>query len=55
MIDFARACVASVPDVVLSIVGEPVTSREKEEECRIIANSVGATLRVRKYEGALPK
>mgnify|MGYP003412066230 FL=1 len=32
MIDFAKECTSHVPNVILSIVGEPITSPEKQEE-----------------------
>lgn len=50
LLAFARAVAASVPEVVLTVVGEPVTDAAKQERCRAIAESVGARLRVRKYE-----
>lgn len=52
MLKFAKDCVAVVPTVVLTVVDEPVTSLENQARCREIATSIGATLRVRKYEGA---
>lgn len=50
LIDFAKACSAVVPNVVMSVVGPPVTSPENIEKCRIIASAAGASLRVRDYE-----
>ena len=50
MIDFAKECTSHVPNVILSIVGEPITSPEKQEECHSIAESIGAKLRIRPYE-----
>jgi TatD family-associated radical SAM protein len=50
MLDFAREAAACVPEVVMSVVGEPVTSLEKQRRCRAIAESLGAGLRVRPYE-----
>lgn len=50
MLDFARACVKSVPHVVMTVVGEPVTSPEKQERCRALCDKLGVTLRVRPYE-----
>ena len=50
LLDFARAAVASVPEVVMTVVGEPVTSREKQERCRAIAEGLGARFRVRVCE-----
>lgn len=52
LLDFASACRGIVPEVVLTVVGEPVTSKENQEKCRTIAESVGAALRVRRYEGS---
>ncbi len=50
MLDFTESCRTIVPNVVMSIVGAPVTSPENEAKCRIIAESRGAVLRVRPYE-----
>ena len=50
LLDFARSAVASVPEVVMTVVGEPVTSREKQERCRAIAEGMGAKFRVRACE-----
>lgn len=50
MLDFTSQCVSSIPCVVMSVVGEPVTSLEDIEKCRSIAAGVGATLRVRAFE-----
>ena len=50
MLDFARMAVVSVPEVVMTVVGEPVASREKQERCRAIAENLGARFRVRAYE-----
>ena len=51
LLKFAKDAVACVPEVVLTVVGEPVTSAEKQERCRAVAESLGAKLRVRRYEG----
>jgi radical SAM enzyme (TIGR04100 family) len=51
MLNFARECVQCVPRVVMTVVGEPVTSPEKQERCRALCADLGATLRVRPYEG----
>lgn len=51
LLQFAKDCVAIVPSVVLTVVDVPVTSLENQAKCREIASSIGATLRVRKYEG----
>ena len=50
MLNFTRECTKYVPKVVMTVVGEPVTSLEDQEKCRKICESVGATLRVRPYE-----
>ncbi len=51
MLDYARDCVGYVPKVVMTVVGEPVTSAEEQERCRALCESLGVTLRVREYEG----
>jgi len=51
LLEFAREAVAAVPEVVMTVVGEPVTSLEKQGRCRAIAEGLGARLRVRPYEG----
>lgn len=50
MLNFTRECTQYVPNVVMTVVGEPVTSPEEQETCRKICAGVGATLRVRPYE-----
>ena len=50
MLKFAKEAAAILPSVVMTVVGEPVTSLEKQERCRAIAEGVGAWLRVRPYE-----
>ena len=52
MLKFTQEAAALLPDVVMTVVGEPVTSREKQERCRAIATRLGARLRVRPYEPA---
>lgn len=51
LLKFAHEAVAAVPEVVMTVVGEPVTSLAKQQRCRAIAESLGARLRVRPYEG----
>ena len=51
LIDFAAECVRRVPDVVMTVVDEPATTKAAQEACRRIAESIGARLRVRRYEG----
>ncbi len=50
MLSFARSCVPYVPHVVMTVV-DVVTSPEEQEKSRRIAESLGAKLRVRAYEG----
>ena len=50
LLRFAKDAVAAVPEVVLTVVGEPVTSLEKQARCRALAESLGAHLRIRPYE-----
>lgn len=50
MLDFTKACAAVVPKVVMTVVDEPVTSKADQEKCRVIAESLGAALRVRPFE-----
>ena len=58
MLDYARSCKGYVPDVVLTIVGSPVTTPEVQAKCRAIADGIGVRLRIRPYEnlgsGATP-
>ena len=51
MLAFAKEAAAILPEVVMTVVDEPVTSPEKQERCRRIASGLGARLRVRPYEG----
>ena len=50
MLKFTKECTKYVPNVVMTVVDE-VTSKHEQEICRKICESVGATLRVRAYEG----
>ena len=50
MIDFAKSCHGNIPNIILSIVGEPITSLETQEKCRAIAQSIDVKLRIRPYE-----
>ena len=50
MLKFTQEAAALLPSVVMTVVGEPVTSLEKQELCRKIAEGLGARLRVRPYE-----
>ncbi len=49
MLTFAKNCTEYVPNVMMTVV-DVVTSKEEQELCRKICESVGATLRVRPYE-----
>jgi hypothetical protein len=51
MLAFARQAVSYVPEVVMSVVGEPVTDAAKQARCRAVAEGLGARLRVRPFEG----
>ena len=50
MLKYTEECTKYVPSVVMTVVDE-VTSKEEQELCRKICESIGATLRVRPYEG----
>ena len=50
LLAFTKEAAAVVPEVVMTVVGEPVTSLEKQARCRALAESLGARLRVRPYE-----
>ena len=50
MLQFAKECTAYVPSVIMTVV-DVVTSKEEQEACRQICESVGATLRIRPFEG----
>ena len=50
MLRFAKEATAYVPHVVMTIVGEPVTTPEKQAACQAICDRLGVTLRVRPYE-----
>ena len=52
LLAFTKEAAAVVPEVVMTVVGEPVTSLEKQARCRAVAESLGARLRVRPYEAA---
>ncbi len=49
MLRFTKDCTDYVPNVMMTVV-DVVTSKEEQELCRKICESVGATLRVRPYE-----
>ncbi len=50
MLRFTKDCTRYVPNVMMTVVGEPITTPEEQETCRKICESVGAKLRVRPYE-----
>ena len=50
MLDFAKECTKYIPNVVLTTVDTTI-SHEEEEECRRICESIGATYRIRPWEG----
>ena len=50
VLKFTKECTKYVPSVVMTVVDE-VTSKEEQEICRKICESVGATRRLRAYEG----
>ena len=50
LLAFAREAASAVPEVVLTVVGEPVTDVAKQARCRALAESLGARLRVRPFE-----
>ena len=47
---FAADAVRAGLEVVMTVVGEPVTDAAKQARCRAICRALGATLRVRPYE-----
>ena len=49
MLAFTKECTKYVPSVVMTVV-DVLTSKEEQEKCKAICNSVGATLRIRPYE-----
>ena len=55
LLAFAKEAAAVVPEVVMTVVGEPVTSLAKQARCRALAESLGARLRVRPYEASAAK
>lgn len=48
MLNFTKDCTKYVPSVIMTVV-DVVTSKEEQEVCRTICESVGATLRIRPY------
>lgn len=50
MLDFAKKCVSHVPQVIMSTVETTIT-KEEEARCQAICDSIGATYRIRPWEG----
>ena len=50
MLKFTQEAAALLPSVVMTVVGEPVTSLEKQARCRAICERLGVRLRVRPFE-----
>jgi len=50
LLHFAQESLRYVPKVVMTIVGEPVTTPEKQAACRAICDRLGVNLRIRPYE-----
>ena len=50
MLDFAKDSTKFVPDVVMTIVGSPVTTPEVQSKCKAITDELGVRLRIRPYE-----
>ena len=50
LLHFAEEAKKYVPNVVMTIVGEPVTSKEKQAACQAICDRLGVRLRIRPYE-----
>ena len=50
LLKFAREAREYVPNVVMTIVGEPVTTKEKQAACQAICDRLGVRLRIRPYE-----
>ncbi len=50
MLRFTKSCVPFVPNVIMTVV-DVVTTKEEQEKSRRIAESLGARLRIRPYEG----
>ena len=52
MLAFAEEAAAVLPEVVMTVVGDPVTDVGKQARCRVIAKGLGARFRVRRYEAS---
>ncbi len=51
LLKFAEEAAKVVPQVVFTIVGEPITSPDQQARCQALADARGVTLRIRPYEG----
>ena len=49
MLRFTKDCTAYVPNVVMTVV-DVVTTKEEQEQCRKICESIGSSLRIRPFE-----
>ena len=50
LLKFTKEAASVVPEVVMTVVDQPVTDIEKQARCRAIAEGLGARLRIRPYE-----
>jgi len=50
MLRFTKDCTSYVPHVMMTVVGEPVTTPEEQARCQAICDRLGASLRIRPYE-----
>ena len=50
MLQFAKDATEYIPNVMMTVVGEPVTTKEKQAACQAICDRLGVRLRVRPYE-----
>ncbi|MBQ6473587.1 MAG: TIGR04100 family radical SAM protein [Victivallales bacterium] len=50
MLKFAQDATKYVPEVVMTIVGSPITSPKQQEACRKLCERLGVRLRIRPYE-----
>lgn len=50
MLRFTEDCTKYVPNVVMTVVDEPVTSKEAQAQCQAICDRLGVKLRVRPFE-----
>ena len=50
MLKFAQEAQKYVPDVLMTIVGSPISSPEKQIACQTLCDRLGLQLRIRPYE-----